>query len=423
MKTKHTLAMAAAVTLWLCPPPPADQARAAEGPDPQRQSLTIPITVPAGRSIECVVPFGPCLPISAVAFSPDGKSLAVGGYQEVLLWDLAGAKLAKRLGAGKLSGPVRAVAFGKEGKLLAVGDGDPQVSGAVRIFDLESGELAHSFQQPKDVVHSLAFSPDGKLLAAAGAYAPVHVYNMDEKKLAATIEGHADWVMDVSFSVDGTLLATAGTDKTLRVWKVEGWESVIHFVQKEAVRGGLFLADGKTLLLAVGGPTDRGIRVRRTDNARYNRSFYTPVGTPLGMAWVAKGNRLYVAGSDHTVKALDSNNGRLLTTYSGHGDWVYGVAVSADGTRVASGSGDGTVKLFNSADGKLLATLVQLAPRAQQWLIVTDQGYLAASSPGELTWNTSNVQTPAAEITGLLEKPDLVQKVIAGEKTEPPALK
>ena len=421
MNTQHVPAVTAALCLGLCWPLAAQAAEPAQEFAPRQQTLAIPIAVPAGRSVECTVPFGPSMSISAVAFSPDAMTLAVGGYQEVLLWNLAAGKFSKRLGVGKLGGPVRAVAFAKDGKLLAVGEGTPHVSGAVKIFDVESGDLAQTFEEPKDVVLSLAFSPDGKLLAGSGAYKPVHVWNFEEKKLATTIEEHSDWVLGVSFSPDGKFLATASADKSLRVWNVADWTSVARLIEKEAVQGGAFGTDPKILVSAVFGANDRGVRLRRTDNIRYTRPFWMPGGSPLDIRWDVKKNRIYAPCTDGTVKVFDAN-GRTVATLTGHEDWVCCVAVSDDGTKVASGSADGTVKLWNSADGKLLATLVQLAPRTDRWLVVTAQGYLATSSADALQWKVTNVKTPAAEITGILQKPELVGKAIAGEKTDPPAL-
>lgn len=399
-------------------------ATAAPEPVPQKQSLAIPVTVSggAGRSLACVLDFGPAAPVAALAFSPDGKTLAAAGYKEVLLWDIENATLGKRIGAGQLGGSAHALVYLADGRSLAVGEGVPGKSGAVRVFDVKSGQQIHSFDEPKEVVYSLALSPDGKYLVAGAADSSAYVWSVTDKKLVATLTGHAGWVLGVSFSADGKLLATAGADNSLRLWSTQTWKWVTTFTQKAAVHGGVILADGRTVVLGVGGPDDRGIRVRRTDNARYTRSFYTAVGIPLDLAFTAKGNRLYVACSDHTVKALDARNGRLLATFSGHQDWVYSVALSPDATRVASGSADGTVKVWNAADGKLLATLVQLAPRAEDWLIVTAQGYLATSSAGAIQWKTTNVKTPVEEITGALEKPELVRKTIAGEKTEPPAI-
>ncbi|MGD0897567.1 MAG: hypothetical protein ABR915_06995 [Thermoguttaceae bacterium] len=73
----------------------------------------------AGGPGENVVTFGPAAPVCAVAFGPEGKTLAAGGYREVVIWDLVEARLAKRLGAGKLGGQVRSLASTADGRLLA----------------------------------------------------------------------------------------------------------------------------------------------------------------------------------------------------------------------------------------------------------------------------------------------------------------
>ena len=78
----------------------------------------------------------------------------------------------------------------------------------------------------------------------------------------------------------------------------------------------------------------------------------------------------------------------------GHNSWVYRVALTADATKIASGSADGTVKLWTSNGWRLLATLIQLTPRTDQWLITTPAGYLATSSPGAVQWRATGLKTP-----------------------------
>jgi len=187
-----------------------------------RRPLAFPITAGSAdsgeASVECVVEFGPVLPISAVAFGPDGKTLAVGGYREVLLWDLEDAKLAGRIGTGQLAGLIHAVAFVDGGKGLAVGDGVPGRSGAVRIFDVDSGDLTAGFDEPQRVVCCLAVSPDGKLLAAGDAGSLVHVWNLGDNKLVKTIDAHNGRVLGTTFSADGKRLGYRhlGVDHPLR---------------------------------------------------------------------------------------------------------------------------------------------------------------------------------------------------------------
>ncbi len=419
MNIKRAIGVAALVCLGLAfvVETPATAAESA----PPKQTLAIPVTA-AGKTLECLLDFGPAVPVAAVAFSPDGKMLASAGYREVLLWDLAGAKLFKRIGGDQLAGSARALVFLADGKSLAVGEGVPHQSGAVRIFDVESGRQTHVFDEPQEVVYALTLSPDGKHLVAGSADTSVYVWSVDDKKLVATLADHTGWVLGVSFSADGKQLATTGGDNSLRIWKTDTWQWAKSFGLKDVAHGAVFNTDGKTLNVAVGGPADRGLRTRRTDNDRYRRPMSTGGGMPLGLAFDPKTSKLFAPCSDKTIRVVDARNGRWLATLAGHQDWVYCATLNSDATRLASGSGDGTVKLWNTADGKLLATLVQMSPRTDGWLMLSVGGYLATSSADALRWNATNVKTPIEEITGVLQKPELLQKALAGEKTDPPAL-
>jgi len=414
-------ALAVAVCLALCLP------AAAQGPAPAKQPLAFPILVaPAGNpqapSLDAVVSFGPPVPLSALAFSPDGKTLAVGGYQEVLLWDLAGAKLAKRIGVGQISDFVRGVAFRNNGQWLAVAEGTPYGAGAVKVFDVNSGQPARAFQEPKDAVFTVTISPDGKLLAAGGADNIARVWSVDENKMVGELKGHTAWVLGASFSADGKFLVTSGADRTAHVWEVGTWKPVAKLDQMESVNGVAFGPNAELVAVAVAGPTDRMIRLRRRDNAQLARPIDMGVPGPLGVLWAPAGNRLYVPLTDKTVRVYDPGNGAHVATLSGHTDWVYGVALTADGAKLASASADGTVKLWHTGENRLLATFVQITPRTEEWLIVAPPGYVAASGAGVIQWRAANLTTPPDKIPTILQKPELVQKAMAGEKLPPPAV-
>ena len=475
-------------------PPPLLSSQSRASACPRKRSLAIPIAiaplhVKPAPSIECVVTAGPEIPISALAFTSDGKMLAVGGYQEVLIWDLANAKLLKRVGAAQITGLVHALTFLKDDRLLVVGEGTPHSSGAVRVFDIETDQQTLILQEPaeggaltrpslsgdpvqppgpaalaEDVIYALALSPDGKLLAAGGADNQVYVWSLPDNKLTAVIKEHSGWVLGVSFSPDGKLLATSSADKTVQVWQVGTWSSVAKMQQQDTVQGSVFSHDGRLLAVAVGGPNDKAIRIQRSDNARQTSVMYTGSARPLDIIWTPKPNRIYVSCSDKTVKVFDVAKRRLVGTFCGHADWVYAIALSPDGTRLASGSADGTVKLWSVNEaraaspkgwtgsepaspawtgsnppsaarakpwtgssppsaGRLLATLLQLSPRMDDWLIITEQGYLATSSTSALQWRITNLASRPDELTNLLQNPEAVGKVLAGEKVEPPPLR
>jgi hypothetical protein len=421
MRIQRALVTAAAACLVLC------ASSHAQGPAPQKRPLTFPIIVappgtPNARSLDCVVPFGPAVPAAALAFGPDGKSLAVGGYQEVLLWDLANAKLAKRLGVGQIGDLVRAVAFRNNGQWLAVAEGTPYGPGDVKVFDVNSGQPALVFPEPKDAVFAIAFSPDGKLLAAGGADNVARVWDVDEKKLAAELKGHSNWISSVSFSADGKFFVTGSSDRTAQVWEVGTWKQVAKLEHTEPVRGAVFGPNAELVAVAVSGLTDRMIRLRRRDNAQLARAIDMGVPLPLGVLWAPAGNRTYVPLTDTTIRVYDPNSGGHVATLAGHTDWVNGVALATDGATLATASSDGTVKLWNTTENRLLATLVQVTPRTEEWLIVSTPGYLAASSLATVQWRAANLATTPDKIPAILQNPDLVKKAMAGEKLPPPAL-
>lgn len=387
----------------------------------QKQPLAIPVPVAAPRSIECVIAAGPITPIGDVVFSPDGKLLAAMGHQEVVIWDLEDAKLLKRIGGGQPGASGGALTFLKDGQQLAIGSGVPSGPGGVRLVDVQTGEQTHVFEGPKDVVYSLAVSPDGKRLAAGGADGIARVWDLESKQLVKTIDQHTGWVLCVAFSRDGNLLVTAGADNMSRVWKVENWEMVAELADSDPVLGAAIGSDGIIVATVVSGQNTRALRFRRTDNRRSVRAYSTGLAFPLDVAWSAK-NMLYVPCSNSAVRVYDSN-GSVRATLTGHSDWVYSVALSADETKLASASADGTVRLWSTADNRPIATLVQISPGSDEWLILTADGYVASSSPGAIQWKTANIEMPPAELASLLHKPDLVRDAIALKRVTPPAVK
>jgi len=382
------------------------------------------VAAPAG--LTCVVKCGPAIPISAVAFSPDGQMLAVGGYGEVVLWNLTDGSLVGRIGSGQIQTMVQAIQFDKDGKRIATAEGAPFDSGAVRIFDVEGGKQAMALDQPQGVVYCLAFSPDGKLLAAGCGDNAAYVYDVEQNKLAATLEDHSLAVLCVAFNNEGTFLATGSADKTIQVWEVEGWkpdskktylEDPVRACEirssREQREGGFM----HTFAVLVGGSEAREVQIRLDAKApawaRKDFRGQITAGSPLDCVWLTRGQKkAYIGSSDGSVKvfAEASESFEPIGTLVGHSDWVYGVALSRDGTKLASASGDGTVKLWSTADDSLVATLVQLVPGTDQWLTVTSQGYFATNSPDAVRWQAADGKP--AEANGL-EDAEMVRKTFA----------
>jgi WD40 repeat protein len=159
-------------------------------------------------------------PISVdAAFSPDGQRVAVTDTTDLRIWNWAQDKVqtlqATALAAGGDLYPPKSVAFSPNGKLVAIGD---MISGTTRVWDRSQKRQIASLRGSKGDVESVAFSPDGRLVASAGADGVVRVWDWASGRARATLRGHRGIAYDVAFSPDGKLIASAGQDGTIRVW-------------------------------------------------------------------------------------------------------------------------------------------------------------------------------------------------------------
>ena len=325
----------------------------------------------------------PANPVTAVAFHPSNNELASGGYGEVLVWDVAGAKLSRRI-AG-LIGRVRGLAFSKDGARLAIAEGVPGRSGAIRLLDYSTGHVLFTLDQEKDECLAVAYSPDGKLVAGGAPDGTVRIWNADDGKLVTTLKEQAGWITGIAFSPEGKFLAASSLDRSAQIWTTNPWKPLARIPENSTgpVNAVSFSPDGTVLILAVGGSDsaeiERAIRIWRTDVAeepknmtpaqamrratqlRATRAVDVGPGIPTGIAWSAPGNgakvpRLLVSLSDKTIRILNQGGG-YMSALAGDTEWADAVAVNPDGTRIAAGSGSGAVLLWNGITGKLLATL------------------------------------------------------------------
>jgi tricorn protease-like protein len=298
------------------------------------------------------------VPITALAFSPDGQSVAASGYHEVTLWRVADGTLDRRLRG--LAERVYEIAYSPDGKWIATASGDPGQFGEVKLWLAEpsgGGKLVRDLLETTDSVFAVAFSPDSKLLAAAGADRAIRVWEVDSGKQVALIEDHADWILDLAFSPDGKRLASASRDKTAKVFDLVKKESLVTFpTHAQTVNTLAFSPDGK--LVASGGD-DNLVRVwKPDDDGKPARQVGGFGGAVFKVAFTPDGKSMVVCSADKTVRVYDASGGSAKATFNDHADWVYTFAVSPDGKTVASGSWDGEVRLWNLADGKSARTIL-----------------------------------------------------------------
>lgn len=298
------------------------------------------------------------VPITALAFSPDGKDVASSGFHEVNLWKTADGALDRRLkGQGER---IYEIAYSRDGKWMAIASGDPGQFGGVSLLTAEpsgGGKAVRELLESIDCVFAVAFSPDGKTLAAAGADRAIRVWNVETGKLLATIEDHADWILDLAFSPDGKKLASASRDKTAKVFDVAKKESQVTFPgHGQPVNAVAFTPDGKQVL---SGGDDNSIRYWNADDEAKQVRQIGGFGGPVFKIELAPDGKTFAAcSSDKTIKIYETTTGAKKHSLEGHADWIYAVAFAPDGKSLASGSWDGQVRLWNLADGKPIKTLI-----------------------------------------------------------------
>ena len=162
---------------------------------------------------------GPLPAVSALAIRGDSRLLAVGTYGQVVLWDLYEGRPAGAL--VDIPGPVHALAFSRDGRRLAVGAGLPARSGVVRVYSVPDGTLIHDFEGHEDVVYSVALRPDGAQLASASFDQTVRLWNLGLGRPDGVFRGHSDFVYSVAYTPDGRTLVTSGKDRTIKRIDVE----------------------------------------------------------------------------------------------------------------------------------------------------------------------------------------------------------
>ncbi len=287
------------------------------------------------------------VPVTALAFSPDGSQLVVGGYHEIMVWHTADGTLTKRI--KNIGQRVYALVFLADQKTIAVGCGEPGRNGEVRLMDFESGQLKGVVARTSDVVLDLALRPNSNELAIASADGLIRIVDTETLAELRTIANHADWVTAIAWSDDGTRLASASRDKSAKVFDATNGELLVSYPgHAAAVRGVAFLPDGKQL---VSTGTDKKLHRWELEGAK------KVVEVPLGgeaYKMIRGDTFVFVPSADNQLRAINLSDNNVAHTLTGYQDWVSSIAYHAGTHRVAGGAMNGEVRLWNATDGAFL---------------------------------------------------------------------
>jgi WD40 repeat protein len=329
----------------------------APGPEPPAPDVVTdnlpPAALPSGEPVEAVRANIASLPtikplvslkpqIFDLAYSPDGKLLALAGYQEVRLIDPATKQELATLKGH--AGNVRSLAFSRDGKLLAAAGGLPARSGEVLIWDVEQRKLLHTIHGHADCIYGVAFSPDGKSIATASYDKLVKLFDIASEKEIRTYKDHIDAVYAVAFTPDGQRLVSGAADRTIKIWNVATGERL--YTLSEPQDGINTIAIDPSGKFVAAGGLDKSIRIWSLGEkeGKLLHSQIAHEDAILRLAWSSDGTELISSSADRTVKVFLAQDLSELQSFP-EPDWVYGLQFTPNGKTFAIGRFDGSLTI------------------------------------------------------------------------------
>jgi len=358
-------------------------------------------------------------------FSPDGRYLASGGYDnKIVVWELeSGRELFTLHGHTR---QVRSLAFSGNGNLLA----SASVDKTARLWNLITGEQIHTFTS-NDTVLSVVFTPDDKQLITTGADkqisfwdlktltrskilkghrkainalvinktgtqliscsddTTIRIWNLNNYKLQKTLRGHKFGISNLDLHKDGELLVSAGGwDKTVKLWDIKSQNLLHTFNYGASIDAVAFSPDGK--YIAAGGGK-KVIRIWQIDNKQHIKDLNQKYRIE-NLSFSPVNDILAVAGYNKMIKLWSLQQSTVLKTLRGHGYEVMAAAFSPDGSLLATaggsaprgGTGDYSIKLWDLKTGRNPGRLAGHKDTVNRLLFNPDSKLLA--SAGHDTW-------------------------------------
>jgi WD40 repeat protein len=280
--------------------------------------------------------------VRAVAFSPDGKSIVSGSWDDTIrVWEVASGSAVSVL--ARHTSDVNAVAFSPDGKNLASASDDR----TVKVWDAATGRELQSLRSHTDSVMAVAFSPDGKYVASGSKDKTIRLWDVATGQLVKTITGHAGTVTSLVY-LGSWRLASGSEDGTVILWEMPtGWKE--RTLQGHTAGVNAVAYSAETRLLA-SGSSDKTIRLWDAFTGESKGVLTGHTDSVLSVQFSPNGKFLVSGSADRTVRVWDVATGQVLRVLVGHTDAVMSVGYSPDGKVVVSGSRDGTVRLWDVSD-------------------------------------------------------------------------
>jgi len=246
---------------------------------------------------------------------------------------------------------VNCVAFSPDGKLIASG-GDDKV---ILVRNVATGTVQLKLEGHSFSIYAIVFTPDMKFIVSGSGDKLIKIWNASSGKLEATLEGHTITVSALVISEDGSILYSGSWDYSIRVWNLFSktclavWKGHSNCVNSLAITAGVIIS----------GSLDKTVKCWSRSSGECIRTIKDHSNWVIAVAFHPNGS-LFASGSrDDTIKLYDSpsSSGKCIRTLKGHSKSVYSLSFNVDGSLLASGSSDNTIKIWEVSSGRCLQTL------------------------------------------------------------------
>ena len=287
--------------------------------------------------------------VVSLAWSPDGKVLAVASPYVVMVYGTGGRVSAVKL-YNYMRGPLRSLAFGRDGRRLAGCHED----GSISLWSFADASKPVTLQGSERIATSAAWSPDGARLVSGSFDRKLGIWRVDEPEPPMELDGHEGAVVAVAWSPDGMTVASASYDRTVRLWRAsDGKLQRVLVGHETAVMGMAWSPDGTAIVTY----SAREIRVWAEPWGE-SRQFATDGGVISGVGWIADGATIVSGSRDGKVTLWRLEDGTQLSTLESRRAASSGTSLTwtSDGSAVAVKSAS-EVLVWSMTEGKVLRRL------------------------------------------------------------------